>query len=162
MALINSANPASISYRDAGNEISTFRIFGADITAENLDDQEALWDAVVTAANALCLGQMVRNRYVNDTTYTTTQPTNGAAREIKLLIQAQVTTTGRRLTATLPTLNPTLPAYVININAKDIVRLDTPSTITALITALNAFWVDPDTNTLATTVVGLKVVGRRN
>lgn len=155
-------NPATISYRDAGNEIGTFRCYGADITAENRDAQETLFTALVNAADAITLGNRTKTSYISVTTVATTQPTNGAARELKLLVQYQNTTNGARYTCALPTLDPTIPAYVQNINARDVVRLDSPSAITTFITAFNAFAVDPVNNTDAVAVIGLKVVGRRN
>lgn len=168
MAIMNTSNPAELAFRDAGNEIGRFRIFGADITVDNLDEQEAKWEALITNITApltgvpLVLGALVSQRYVNDTTFTYVLPTNGSARELKLLIQYVTTTTGKRHTTTLPTLNPVAVTYVANINAKDIVRVDVPANIAAFITLFNGFAVDPDDNTLATTVIGLKVVGRNN
>jgi hypothetical protein len=79
-------NPATISYRDAGNEIGRFRCIGADITAANRDAQEALFTTLVDAADDLVLGARTKSTYVSETTIATTQPTNGAARELKLLI----------------------------------------------------------------------------
>lgn len=161
MTLINSSNPATISLRDAGNEIGTVKLYGADITAENLDAQDTKWDALATLILAMQLGAMTQNTYINKTTYSTTQPTNGAARELKLLIQGQ-SAAGKRASFTIPCLDVSKVNYVININAKDVVLLSAPTAMTALITALNGFWVDKDDNTDAMTVIGAKVVGRNN
>jgi hypothetical protein len=155
-------NPATISYRDAGNEIGTFRVYGADITPANLATQEALFTALVNAADAITLGARTKTTYISTTTTVNTQPINGAARELKLLVQYQDDVTGARWTTTLPTLDPTIPAYVININAKDVVQVTTPAAIAAFVTAFEDFAVDPIDNTNTVTVVGLKVVGRNN
>lgn len=159
MAIVATNNPAELSFRDAGNEISSFRVFGATLTADNFDDQEALWSTLVTKATALCLGTLVKEKYANDETYSYVLPTNGAAREIKLLIQYIDNTTSKRLTATLPTINPATPVYIANINVKDAISVTTPTAITDFITAFNAFVVNPETQN-AVTVIGLKVVGR--
>lgn len=161
MALLNSSNPATISLRDAGNEIGTVRLFGADIDAANLDAQDAKWDALAVLILAMQLGNMTQNTYINHTTYSTVQPTNGAARELKLLIQGQ-SAAGKKATFTIPCLDVSKVHYVQNINAKDVVLLSEPTAMTALITALNGFWVDENDNTDPMAVVGAKVVGRSN
>lgn len=158
-------NKATISYRDAGNEIGRFSCIGADITAANRDAQEALFTTLVDAADALVLGAKTKTDYVSQTTTATTQPTNGAAREIKLLVQYQVTSganTGARWSCTLPTLNTTLVSYVINVNAKDVVDPSVGAELLAFIAAFEAFAVDPVNGTGAVAVVGLKVVGRNS
>lgn len=159
MAIVATYNPASISLRDAGNEVSIFKVVGPTLTAENFDASEALWSTLVTKAQALVLGTLVKEQYANDEEYSYSLPTNGAARELKLLVQYVDNTTSKRLTCTLPTLDPTKPVYVANINAKDVVRVDTPVAITDFITAFNAFATNPETGN-ACTVIGLKVVGR--
>lgn len=158
-------NKASISYRDAGNEIGTFSCIGADITAANRDAQETLFTALVNAADALTLGARTKTDYISQTTVATTQPTNGAAREFKLLIQYQVSTganAGARWTCTLPTLDKDKVSYVQNINAKDVVDPTVGTELLAFIDAFEAFAVDPMNGTGEVVVVGLKVVGRNN
>jgi len=156
---------ASASYRDAGNEIGNFSCYGPVITDENYDAATALWATLLSTADALALGARTKDVYNDTTSYATTQPTNGAAREIKLLIQYQVTSganTGARWNATLPTLDTTLVSYVININAKDVVDPSVGTELLAFIAAFNAFAVDPVNGTGAVAIVGLKVVGRSN
>lgn len=158
-------NPASISLRDAGNEIGTFTCIGADITAANRDAQAALFATLVAAVGALTLGNMTKTKYIHETTVATVQPTNGAAREIKLLVQYQVSTganTGARWNCTLPTLDTTLVSYVININARDVVDPTVGAELLAFIAAFEAFATDPANGTGEVIVVGLKVVGRSN
>jgi hypothetical protein len=148
---------ASLSVIDAGNERGTMKLFGTILTAGNFAAKEALWSTLVDAAMALVLGAKVRTVYGNVLNFTYSQPTNGAAREIALLVQYKDGTTGAKFTAKLPTLNPATPAYVINASAKDVVRVDTPSAITDFITAFNAFAINPYTGN-ACAVYGLKVV----
>lgn len=157
--------PVDLSFRDAGNEIGRMSFFGqlvadSDDTG-NVEELNALLATFITKAEVVANGALQKVVYVHEHLYTTTQPTNGAARELKLLIQFQDNTTGKAYTTTLPTLNPDVPVYVINKNVKDAVRTDTPSAITDLITAFQALARAPETAN-AVTVVGLRVVGRNN
>lgn len=165
----------SISFRDAGNEIGVFSgsaiAIDGDDTGSNLGTQQGLWATFYAAAAALCLGGVVRREYYVSQQLSPALPTNGAARELKLLIMYQCTATGKRYTMALPTLNPTIPSYVDNVSVKDAVRVDTPGSITAFIAAFNAFVVAPDhpsdgdgtyAVSPACTVIGLRVVGRNN
>jgi len=156
---------ASISYRDAGNEIGRFSCYGAVITDVNYTAKTALWATLLAAADALALGARTQDTYNDTTNYATVQPENGAARELKLLIQYQVTSganNGARWTTTLPTLDPSKVSYVININAKDVVDPSVGTELLAFIAAFEAFAVDPVNGTGAVSVIGLKVVGRSN
>lgn len=164
----------SLSYVDAGNETGTVRgtakVVVGDDDDSNIDTQVALWSTFITRIDALTLGDLSQASYVNSNQSAVSQPTNGAAREIKLLVQYECIATGKRYTMTIPTLDPTIPVYVLNINAKDVIRMDTPTAITEFITAFNAFVVAPDIPAIADvyatdpacTVIGLKVVGRRS
>jgi len=158
-------NKATISIRDAGNEIGRFSCIGADITAANRDAQNTLFQALVTATAALTLGAITKTDYISQVTVATTQPTDGAAREIKLLVQYQVTTganTGARWNCTVPCLDTTKVSYVQNINAKDVVDPTVGTELLDFIDAFEAFAVDPANGTGEVAVVGLKVVGRSN
>ncbi len=163
----------SMTFRDAGNEYSSFSgtaiAIDGDDNSSNLGAQQGLWATFISATNALVLGNPSKRSYYVTQDIAAALPTNGAARETKLMVIYQCTATGKRYNMTLPTLNPTIPLYVDNISVKDAVRTDSPSTITAFIAAFNAFVVAPDipsngdgvyaTNP-ACTVVGLRVVGR--
>lgn len=148
---------ASLSLVDAGNERGTFKVFGTVLTAGNFVAQTGLWDTLIGTSMALVLGAKARMVYGNVHNYDYDQPTNGAAREIALLVQYKDGTTGQRFTAKLPTLDPTIPDYIVSINAKDVIKVDSPSAITDFITAFNAFVKNPYT-TNACEVIGLKVV----
>lgn len=154
-----SYQPADISYLDAGNEIGVMSFYGPDLTAGNIEAKVALWATLLTATDALVLGERIRDRYDDLSLYNVAQPTNGAAREVKLLVQYADGTTGEKFTTSIPTLDIAIPDYVINVNARDVVALDSPTAITDWITAFQAFAVAPRTGN-AVTVVGLKVVGR--
>lgn len=149
-----------VSYMDAGNEISSCRGFAVLLTAGNFAAQSTLFTDFVTAMDAIVLGDRTRNQYATDNIQVATQPTNGAAREIKLLVQMQNSTSGRRFTFTVPTLDPALPEYVQNINARDVIEVASPTEIADFVTATNAFVRDPFNVAQACAVIGLKVVGR--
>jgi len=157
---IGSYQPWSMTFLDAGNETSTFSGYATLLTAGNIVAQVALWDTFVTATQALCLGTLIKHRFDQEQIVSgLTVPINGAAREIKLLVQWVATGTGRRGVQTLPTLNPALPDYVQNINAHDVVLTTSPTQITDFIAAYDAFVKDP-IGAAAVVVAGLKVVGR--
>lgn len=154
-----SYQPATISYLDAGNEIGTASFYGPALDAGTFAAKIALWATLLTATDAITLGNRKKDVYNDESLYNVGQPTNGAARETKLLVQFADNTNGQIMTTTIPTLDPTLPDYVINVNAKDVVVLDTPAEIAAFIDAFEAFAVNPRTGN-AVTVRGLQVVGR--
>jgi len=151
--------PATISYLDAGNEVGRMAFYGAPLSAANFVAKTALWATLLSAADALALGNRQKDVYNDESVYDVSQPTNGAAREVKLLVQYKDATNGQKMTMTLPTLDPTLPEYVINVNAKDVIVLTSPVAITDFITAFEAFAVNPRTGN-AVAVTGLKVIGR--
>ena len=162
-------NDWSISFRDAGNEIGTMRGSAVVLDDVNMDAQLVLWSAFLSATEAITLGQVQSTVYCNTNVLNTTQPGNGAARETKLLVQYANLQTGKRHTLTVPTLDPTIPTYVQNINARDVVNVGAPPNILAFVNAFNAFVADPSVPlelygdiAPAVQVVGLKVVGRNN
>lgn len=154
-----SYQPGEISFRDAGNEIGRFRLNGPTTDDSSYVANAALWAAVVTKALVMSLGAPTKESFLVETLLVTTQPTNGAARELKLLLQGQDTITGQRLSATIPALDVSKVSYAININAKDVVLLTGPTAMTDLITAVNAFWINPISGN-PVHIVGAKVVGR--
>lgn len=153
-------SPAHISGIDAGNEAYNFSIFGALLDDANWVAQQALWATLITKSTALQLGAKKTAQYGNEVHYAYSQPTNGAAREIALILQCKDTTTQERWSYRLPCINPATPVYVINSDAKDVIRTDTPTAITDFITAFNAFAVSPTTGN-AVNIYGLRV-GRGN
>lgn len=151
--------PFEISYLDAGNEIGRMQGYGSSLTAANFDAKVALWATLLTKTDAITLGARKKDVYNDESLYNVAQPTNGAARETKLLVQYADAVNGQPLSLTIPTLDPTLPSYVVNVNAKDVVMLDAPTEIAEWITAFEAFAVNPRTGN-AVVVKGLQVVGR--
>jgi hypothetical protein len=148
---------ALISGIDAGNEAWNFSIYGKILTAGNLAAQETLWATLWAAAMALVLGHKKTTAYGNEINYAYTQPTNGAAREIALRISAKDATTQERFSYQLATLDPTIPVYILNVDAKDAIDPSTPAAMTDFIAAFEAFAVSPITGN-ALGVYGVRVV----
>jgi len=149
-------SPASLSGIDAGNESWSFGLFGKVLTAGNFAAQETLWSTLVDAAMALELGVKKSTHYGNTANFAYSQPTNGAAREIALILQCKDITTQERFGYRLPAIDPTIPLYVVNADAKDVIRLDAPSEVTDFIAAFNAFAVSPVTGN-ALNIYGMRV-----
>jgi len=148
----------SISYLDAGNERGSFHGWFPVINSANEVAQSAAWATLLTAADALALGNRVRDSYVDDTTYVATPPTNGAAREIALKIIYQDATTGQTWQSLLPTLDISLIEYVNSYGAKDVVDMTTDE-VAALVAALNAMPPkNPWNYTNNGAVIGVQVV----
>lgn len=127
----------SISYLDAGNERAPFSVFLPVIDEDNAAAQAAFWATFLTAADAITLGNRVKDSYVDETSYVVTRPTNGAAREVALKIILRSAATGQTYNVYLPTLDISLITYIQNYGAKDIVNL-AGTQVAALILALNA------------------------
>lgn len=157
-----SYQPWEIAWLDGGNEVGRAQGYSEELNAGNFVAQSAKWDTFLGAADALTLGARLRDRFNDETTYTVAQPTNGAAREFKLLVQCRNNVSGRKFNFTIPTLNPAAIEYVININAQDVLKLDSPSAVVDFIDATEAFVRDPNQPASAITVIGLKAVGRNN
>lgn len=149
--------PAGLSGIDAGNEAWSMSLYGLPLDDTNWVAQQALWTTLYGKIRALQLGAVKTSFYGNETHYAYSQPTNGAAREIALRISAKDDTTQERFTYQIPAINPATPVYVLNVDAKDVVRTDTPSAITDLISAFNAFAVSPVTGNQLV-LYGLRVV----
>lgn len=154
-------SPASLSGIDAGNEAWNFSIYGKVLTAGNFAVQEALWNdastGLVAKAMALVLGAKKTTDYGNEIHYAYTQPTNGAAREIALRVSAKDATTQERFSYQLPCIDPTIPDYVMNVDARDAIQITSPTAIADFVAAFEAFAVSPITGN-ALGVYGLRVV----
>lgn len=167
-------HPSSITFWDKSKELSSLRVFGRVVTATYVDPdvvnftaQSVAWAALVSASMALAIGLIQKQNWVNEV-IVNANPAVGdidqlATRETKLLIQAIDTTTQKRLTATLPTLDLSLVTYLPQ--AGDFVAITTGQgasmEVTDFVTAYQNYAVNPETNNMLT-IVGLKVVGRNN
>jgi len=152
---------ASASYLDAGNELgNTSGMYGTVITAANQVAQAAAWATLLSAMDALALGNRRADNYGDKTTYAVTAPANGAAREVALQAIFQDDVTGSKWRGiVVPTLDISLITYVNNAGAKDAVIMDDAGLVAALVTALEAFPVrNPFAQGNAVSVIGMKVV----
>jgi len=107
------------------------------IDAANLEDQAGFWAAFLTQADNMTLGNRRNDKYIDDTYYVVTRPTNGAAREIALKIIFRSAATGQTWNSYLPTLDITKVTYIQNYGAKDIVNM-AGTDVAAFVTAINA------------------------
>ena len=149
-------SPAVLGGIDAGNEAWVFSLYGAVLDDTNWVAQQALWDTLVTKSTALILGAKKYTEYGNIVNFSYTQPTNGAAREIALIVQAKDTITQQRYSYRLPCIDPLIPSYVENNDAKDVIQVTTPTAIADFVIAFNAFAVSPATGN-ALSAYGLRV-----
>lgn len=159
-------HPASISFWDKSLEVGTFNVYGTNVTAANFDAQSTLWAALIAASNALTLGLLYQARWVNQV-ITNAKPAQsaidqGAAREIKLFIQA-IDASQKPVTASLPTLDLSKVTYLPQ--AKDFVAITeeqgASEEVVNFVAAYEGYAKSPAAQT-ALTVVGLKVIGRNN
>lgn len=126
----------SISYLDAGGERAAFSAFFPVIDTDNEVAQSGFWTAFLSAADAITLGNRVKDTYVDETTYVAARPTNGASREVALKIIFRDAASGQTWNSLLPTVDISLITYIQNLGAKDVVNL-AGTQVAALITALN-------------------------
>lgn len=150
-------SPALLSGIDAGNEAWSFSVYGLILTSANIAAQTTLWTTLVDAAMALSLGAKKTTYYGNEVHYSYAQPTNGAAREIALRVSAKDNTTQERFSYRLPCIDPTIPVYIANVDAKDAIDPSTPAAMTDFIAAFQAFARSPITGNVLG-VYGVKVV----
>jgi len=152
---------ASASYLDAGGELGhTTNLWGTVITAANQAAQAAAWATLLTAMDALALGNRKVDNYGDKSTYAVAIPTNGAAREVALQAIYQDATTGSSWRGIIvPTLDISLVTYVNNVGAKDAVIIQDGGAVEALYDALVAFPVrNPLAQANTVNIIGMKVV----
>lgn len=99
----------TLTVRDYSNELSTVSLPGLDLTAANFDAQDALWDALQTAIDAIIIGIISdRKLLAQDIDVSPDLPTNAfAQRELKWLVRWVGNVTGQH-TSEIPTPDATL------------------------------------------------------
>jgi len=155
---VGTYGPASISFIDAGGERCSWATFGKVITEANHDAQDALFDDVIAAVDAVVLASRVQQSYADTQIVAGVRPTNGAARELALRIKYRDATTAQMWTERLPGIDKDAFVYDQNLDAKDAVLMTTPSEVVDLIDALEAFVVNPEAPTHVVNVVALKII----
>jgi len=153
-------SPIEISLRDKGGEVGTMRAYGITITEADFDDDQTLRTAFVTAIDGATLGQLIQSNYggelriVNPVSKASSA---SAQRENKLLVRYYDSVTFEKFTSTIPTID--LPNLVFETDARDFVSKASPAAIVALVSAWQAFIVNPETQNL-TLIDSLEYVGR--
>lgn len=153
-------SPFDISFRDKGGEVGTMGVYGLLDNADDFDANATLAAAFKSALDAACLGQLIQWSYGGIQTIVNPSAKASSAsaqRENKLLIRYHDATTLKVLTATIPTID--LPNLVFLTEANDFVSLASPSFMSGLVTAWQAFVVNPETNNL-TIIDSAEFVGR--
>ncbi len=153
-------SPFESSFRDIGGEVGSFRCYGLLTTEDDWAAQQALAAAFQAALVGATLGQEIQWSYggiqtIINPSGKATSPS--AQRENKLLVRYHDATTLKVMTATIPTIS--LPSLVFLTDANDFVSLASPSFMTALVSAWQAFVVNPETNNL-TVIESAEFVGR--
>lgn len=153
-------SPFDISLRDKGGEVGTLGLYGILQTAETFAANNTLAAAFKGAIVNAVLGQVIQWSYGGITTIVNPSgkaSSSSAQRENKLLIRYHDVTTLKVLTATIPTIN--LPNLVFLTDANDFVSLASPSFMSGLVTAWEAFISNPETGNL-TVIDSAEYVGR--
>lgn len=130
--------PGSVSFLDAGGERATFHSWFPVVNAASEAALTTKWATLMSALDALCLGVRVKDKYVDETTYTAVRPTNGAAREVALKVIFQDAGTGQTWISYIPTVDLALIEYIDNYGARDVVDLTTTE-VAAVVAALDDF-----------------------
>lgn len=153
-------SPFTASFRDKGGEVGNFGVHGILITEDDWAVDVGLGVAFLTALNAATLGVTVKWAYGGIETIV--NPSGKAAsvsaqRENKLLIRYHDAVNLKVLTASIPTID--LPNLVPLTEANDFMSLASPAFMVALVSAWQAFVVNPETNNL-TVIDSAEFVGR--
>lgn len=154
-------SPFSISFRDKGGEIGTFGVYGLALDDTSWVANQALAATFVAKLEAATLGVTVKWVYGNETVVNPVSKAASASaqRENKLLVRYYDDTTFAKLTASIPTID--LPNLVFETDANDYVSKSTPTAISDLVTAWQAFVVNPVTGNL-TIIESLEFVGKNS
>lgn len=164
-------HPAEISYWDKSQEVGTFEVYTAVVTATiddtdvvNFTEQSTLWSGLVTAANGMVNGLPRLNRWVNQIVINANPAKDDinqlAVRELKLKVWYIDNTSQKKYTATLPTLDLTKVTY-LPIIGKDAVSITAPAAMVTFVAAFEAAVVAQYTGN-AVTIIAAEVVGRNN
>jgi len=153
-------SPIEISLRDKGGEVGSFGAYGVLMEESAYDDNQTLRSAFVTAVDGVTLGQLVQSNYGGELRIVNPvakAASASAQRENKLLVRFYDSVTFKRFSYAIPTVD--LPNLVFLSEARDFVDPTTPAAVVALVSAHQAFIVNPETGNL-TTIENLEYVGR--
>jgi len=153
-------SPFEASFRDKGGEVGTFSVYGIPVDPEDETTMITAATAFKAALDAAVLGVLIQWSYGGIQTIVNPSgkaSSPSAQRENKLLIRYHDVTTLAVMTATIPTID--LPNLVFETDANDFVSLASPSFMSGLVTAWQAFVTNPVTGNL-TVIDSAQYVGR--
>lgn len=150
----------NLRFRDYGTppEYSNATFVGPDLTSVNFDAEVALMDALRDATDGITIGTRVNRTIVaQEAPQPDTQPASAfAQRETKWLVRYSDTVTGDKATLTIPTADLDL----LDANNGDKADM-TDTSVTAFVTAFEAYVLSPGTGTRGNTQVDeILFVGR--
>jgi hypothetical protein len=147
------------SWLDYSLEPSNNKLVITQLTAGNVVAQLALVDTLISAMQAITLGQLRTSKVTyRDQIQDSTTPTDPTAqREMKWLVKYHDTTTGKKYRTEIPTADLTGTNLVTN---SDLANL-ADTQIAAFVTAFEAVVTDPDTGLNSVAVDEIEFVGKR-
>lgn len=154
-------SPFSMSLRDKGGEVGNFGVYGLPLDDSTWVANQALAAAFVAKIEAATLGVTIKWTYGNENIVNPVSKAASASaqRENKLLVRYYDNTTFAKLTASIPTID--LPNLVFLTDANDYVSRITPTAMSDLVTAWQAFVVNPVTGNL-TIIESFEFVGKNS
>lgn len=147
------------SWLDYSLEPSNTKVTITQITAGNLVATMALVDTLISAMQAITLGQLAKSKITardqDEDTATPTDP--NAQRERKWLVRYHDTVTGKKYRLEIPTAD--LGSGNLSVNSDEANLVDTQ--VAAFITAFEGVARDPDTGLNTVEVDKIEHVGKR-
>jgi len=140
-------------------ETANFSVAITTLTAANLVAETTKINALKTAVAGVIIGVLNKSETVVNRALGISGPAGSplAQRENKLLVRFYDSVTFKRFSYAIPTVD--LPNLVFLSEARDFVDPTTPAAVVALVSAHQAFIVNPETGNL-TTIENLEYVGR--
>lgn len=148
--------PSSIQITDYSQEVSSFGVNSAVLTAGNIVAQTTAAEALSTATDALTIGRITKQTITQIIVDDAGVPTNPyAQRELKWLVTYQAITSGKKFQVEIAAPDLT-DNTVPNSDVADLTSTDWAAWVTAFV----GFAKSPDDVTDSVIVLGARVVGR--
>lgn len=162
MPALGGRNVLQVSYRDHTEEMTTHRVYTGEITAVSLPGLLTQIGAYTAATDAITLGQRAKESWGEETVVSNDAPASQAAqRESKLLVQYRGVTTEEPFTLTIGTVDDAQLNFVPGGGDAVIFSgAGASTTIADWVTAFEAIAKNPNDETEAVEVVGMRRVGR--
>jgi hypothetical protein len=162
MPILGTIGKTLLTYGDRSQESANMEFFTVPLTVVNFEGQNTLIDAVVTATEALALGNLraksvVSYRSILSNAWSTDP---NAHRENKLLVQYRDNVTEEVFTLTIPTIDSTKLNLVPGGGDSVIFSgAGASAEIVAWVTAFQAVARNPRSSVNTNTVVGMRFIG---